>query len=113
MLVREVAKGFSLYGNVAYGFMTAKLPSFARDQTGKSRLDANYLLGEVGIAYSFDVQSLWPSAKALTATLGYRGQVLETKNYKLGLSTIDPSAVRSTELRDTTEGFAIGLSASF
>ncbi len=108
-----LTQGFSLYGNFGYGRMDAKLPSGAADASGSNNLKANYLLGEVGIAYSFDVRSALPAAKAVTLTLGYRSQVLDTKAYRVALTTVANGPTRSAELRDTTEGLALGLSASF
>lgn len=111
-----LTSGFSLYGNFGYGFMDAKLPARTADQSGRSKFNADYLLSEIGVAYSFDTTSM-PQAKAVTATLGYRSQVLATKGYHVGVSTANAAATiwntRSTDLRDTTEGLSLGLSVSF
>lgn len=108
-----LTQGFSLYGNFGYGFMKAKLPAGlgAIEANGKSKLDADYLLGEVGLAYSFDAKSISPALKAMTATIGYRSQVLTTKDFRL--RTSDGRHSRATDLRDTTEGLSLGLSVSF
>jgi hypothetical protein len=100
--------GFSLYGNVGYGPMKARLP--LADAADAKRFDVNYLLGEVGLAYSFDMRDSMPVAKGLTLTLGYRNQVLATKDFRIATGG---GQSRATELRDTTEGLTLGLSASF
>jgi len=105
--------GYSLYGNLGYGFLKAKLPAALMDALGRNSFDANYYLAEIGLAYSFDIRSTIPSAKALTATVGYRNQVLATKDFRVGLSPTNRNLNRGTDLRDTTEGFSFGLSISF
>lgn len=106
-----LTSGFSLYGNFGYGKIKAHLP--LTDASGRSKLDADYLLGEVGLAYSIDTRSMMPSAKGLALTLGYRSQVLATQDYRLRLSTTSSTPNRSTQLRDTTEGLTLGVSVSF
>jgi hypothetical protein len=108
-----LTQGYSLYGNFGYGAMTANLPNGFTDNSGRGKLDADYYLSEVGVAYSFDVKSLFPSAKAMTATLGYRSQTLATQGFAVGLDVNNPSKMRSTELRDNTEGLALGVSITF
>ena len=108
-----LTKGYSLYGNFGYGAMDAQFPAGFVDNNGHGKLSADYYLGEVGVAYSFDVRSSFPSLRALTATLGYRSQTLATRGFAVGTDANKPSASRSTELRDNTEGLALGLSVSF
>lgn len=108
-----LTQGFSLYGNVGYGFMKARLPARGADASGNTRFDASYVLGEVGIAYSFDVRQSMPSVRSLAATVGYRSQVLATQDYKIRISDAPPRPTRETDLRDTTEGLAFGVSMSF
>lgn len=103
--------GFSLYGSMGYGKMDARLP--LQDAAGRSRLDVDYYLGEVGVAYSLGQAGLIPGTKAVALTAGYRNQVLATKGFKIPLSTTDASLSRSTDLRDTTEGFTLGVTMSF
>jgi hypothetical protein len=100
--------GFSLYGNFGYGPLKARLP--VADASGNRRFDANYLLGEVGLAYALDLRDRMPSARALTLTAGYRHQVLATQDYRISTGA---NQSRATELRDTTEGLTVGLSVSF
>jgi len=108
-----LTQGFSLYGNFGYGSMKADFPKGFTDNNGKNSLNADYYLGEVGLAYSFDAKSIFPSAKALTATLGYRNQTISTQNFAVGVDANNPSRSRSTELRDNTEGLSLGLSVTF
>lgn len=108
-----LTQGFSLYGNFGYGAMNAEFPAGFTDNSGRGKMNADYLLSEVGIAYSFDVRSAWPSAKAMTATLGYRSQTLATQGFAVGIDANKASQSRSTELRDNTEGLALGVSISF
>lgn len=103
--------GFTLYGNFGYGRMKAKLP--LQDAGGRSRFDVDYLLGEVGVAYSFNPSGVLPGAKAAALTIGYRNQVLATQGFKIPLDASNAGPTRSTDLRDTTEGLTLGLSASF
>lgn len=103
--------GFSLYGNFGYGRMKAKLP--LQDAAGRSKFDVNYLLGEVGVAYGFNPSGVLPGAKAAALTIGYRNQVLATQGFRIPLDAGNSSQTRSTDLRDTTEGLTLGLSASF
>jgi hypothetical protein len=107
-----LTQGFSLYGNFGYGSMKADFGKLT-DNNGKSSFNADYYLGEVGLAYSFDAKAIFPSAKALTATLGYRNQTLAAQNFAVGTNFYAPTQSRSTELRDNTEGLSLGLSVTF
>lgn len=108
-----LTQGYSLYGNFGYGVMSANLPTGFTDNLGRGKLDADYFLSEIGIAYSFDVKSFLPSAKAITANAGYRSQTLATQNFAVGLDVNRPAQMRATELRDNTEGLAFGVSITF
>ena len=89
-----LTSGFSLYGTAAFGPMDAKRPSGATT-------DADYRLGEVGLAYAFNVGG---GVKSLIGTIGYRSQVIVT----------EMSGVLSGEKgRDTTEGMTLGIVAAF
>jgi hypothetical protein len=87
--------GFSLYGTAALGPMDLKEPN------GVKR-DADYRLGEVGLAYAFDAGGA--GMKAVIGTIGYRSQAIITK---LGGSRDGMKG------RDTTEGLTIGIAAAF
>ena len=102
-----LTRGFSLYGNVGYGRVNGRFPGDGADASGQTKFNADYWLGEAGLAYSFEGMG---AAKAMSVTLGYRNQVLATGGYRIATG---PSATRATELRDTTEGLALGLSMSF
>ncbi len=108
-----LTRGFSLYGNFGLGAMKAKFPAGLRDNSGKSRLNADYYLSEIGLAYSIDARSYIASSKALTATFGYRSQTLATKKFAVGTSYFDPAKSRLTELRDNTEGLSVGINLTF
>lgn len=88
--------GFSLYGTAAssIGNFKGQFPSGRKE-------DSSYRLGEVGVAYAFDVGASL-GVKALIATFGYRSQAIVTKNIFPGMKG-----------RDTTEGFALGFAAAF
>ena len=92
--------------------MKAQLPSGVVNNTGRNKLDANYLLGEIGLAYSFDVKSFMPSAKAMTATFGYPARFSD-QGFQGWHQPVRVCGISDPELRDTTEGFALGLSVSF
>jgi len=108
-----LTQNYSLYGNFGYGSMTAEFPTGLTDNSGQSKKDADYYLSEIGIAYSFNPSSIISSAKAMTATLGYRSQTLATQGFAVGTDANHPALSRNTELRDNTEGLVLGLSVSF
>ncbi len=101
--------GFSLYGTAALGRLDAKLPGSIVGTLTSNNYNADYKLAEVGIAYAFDVRASMPGVKSLVATFGYRSQVIATKADLRDT----PTTTRSTELRDTTEGLTLGLTAVF
>lgn len=102
--------GFSMYGTLAIGRLSARIPVAQVDAQARTKFNADYLLSEVGIAYP--LIGLIPGSKATTLTMGYRNQVLATKGYSLSSGVVGQPN-RSTELRDTTEGLTIGISVSF
>jgi hypothetical protein len=69
--------------------------------TGDStvKFDADYRLSELGLAYTLPTGTL---VKAVTFTLGYRTQVLTSKD-----------ALPGQDGRDLTQGFTFGALASF
>jgi hypothetical protein len=85
--------GFSMYGTVGLGRLKTKSSSDVQFD----RID--YQLSEVGAAYSIGVGN---APKAVSITLGYRMQVLDTKD-----------AFESQNARDLTQGFALGVIATF
>ena len=81
---------FSLYGALGLGRMKPK---------GNVDLDADYQLSEVGAAYNVAMGGI---PKSLTFTVGYRTQVLKSKE-----------ALPGQDARDLTQGFTFGLVAAF
>ena len=63
------------------------------------KFDADYQLSEVGFAYNLGLGGI---PRALTFTLGYRMQVLTSKE-----------ALPNQDARDLTQGFTFGLLAVF
>jgi hypothetical protein len=91
-----LTSGFSLYGTAAVGLgsLDAKRPS-------GSTTDADYRLGEVGLAYAFNVGG---GVKSLIGTVGYRSQVIVTDM---------TGSLSNFKGRDTTEGMTVGVVAAF
>jgi hypothetical protein len=88
--------GFSLYGSAAIGPLKLEHP-------GGAKTDADYRLGEVGLAYAFDMAGK-AGIKSLIATFGYRSQAI--------ISKLNGSA-SDLKGRDTTEGMTVGIVAAF
>ena len=82
---------FSLYGTLGLGRM--------KKAAGNVDFDADYQLSEVGLAYNLGLSGI---PRGLTFTLGYRIQVLNSKD-----------ALPGQDARDLTQGFAFGLLAVF
>lgn len=82
---------FSLYGTLGLGRM--------KKAGGNVDFDADYQLSEVGLAYNLGLGGI---PRGLTFTLGYRIQVLNSKD-----------ALPGQDARDLTQGFAFGLLAVF
>lgn len=94
----------ALYGAYGYGPLRLKLPRGQTDFAGQTSFSANYSLAEIGISYGRGVRFM----KSLRLTLGYRFQLLTTKNYRLeSLSGSVP-----TDEHDITQGLTLGLSAT-
>jgi hypothetical protein len=86
---------FALYGSFGYGWL--KTP--AKKNVNDIEFDADYQLGEVGLAYSLATGSV---TKMLTFTMGYRTQVFSSKD-----------AAPGQDGRDLTHGLTLGLVARF
>jgi hypothetical protein len=86
---------FALYGSFGYGWL--KTP--AKKNINAVEFDADYQLGEVGLAYSLATGSV---AKTLTFTMGYRSQVFSSKD-----------AAPGQDGRDLTHGLTLGVVAKF
>jgi hypothetical protein len=108
-----LAGAWSIYGTAALGFMKADFPAVQADSTGKTKFDADYRLGEFGLAYAMAINAKF--VRSVVATVGYRFQNVATKDY--GLAVTDPQGNFATnatsDLKDTTQGFALGLYVAF
>jgi hypothetical protein len=101
--------GFSLYGTVGVGFMKAELPF--PDGADQTSLNATYLLGETGVAYSFG--SLGAVIRSLNITLGYRSQTLTTRGFGLANTSTTPTTVSRQDVRDSTYGPTLSFVGAF
>lgn len=90
-----IASGLGIYGAFAVGRL--KTPQSGGEEVVKFK--AGYRLTEVGLSYALAGDPLWPR---WTLSAGYRIQVLSSKE-----------AFGSQDGRDTTQGFALGASATF
>jgi len=108
-----IASGVAIYGNVGVGWMKAKFPASQADVSGNTSFNADYRLGEFGLAYASPWTLRW--MRTLLVTAGYRAQYVSTKGYGLavtdtqGVSTFNTSA----NLKDTTQGLVLSIVASF
>jgi hypothetical protein len=100
--------GFSVYGTVGFGMMKADT---VPDGSGKASFDANYYLSEAGLAYSFG--NMGRLFRSVSLTMGYRAQTVVTKDYQLADRNETPATLSSQNVRDTTQGAALGLIAVF
>lgn len=104
-----------LYGSAAYGFATQKVEFAALD--GSSRYDGTYRVGEVGLTYVVHTGTTGQVLKNVALTAGYRIQSYTTKSVPLFTTTASATPViLATEHRDlntTTDGFVIGVVATF
>lgn len=100
-----VYQALAIYATFAYGRLTLSAPS--PDAAGSTSFDADYFLGELGLSYGFDTPL---SSLSLTATLGYRIQIVATRGYAIstGFDGYEP-----VDLHDVTYGPALGLSGRF
>ncbi len=87
-----LGRDFALYGAFGLGRMKSTSASTVK-------FDADYRLSELGVAYTLATPSI---SKALTFTLGYRTQVISSKD-----------AAEGQDGRDLTQGLALGVIATF
>ena len=92
-----LSNGFSAYGSLGLGSMKAKLAAGSPDATGKTSLNAEYVLNEVGLAYSVGFNRV---VRSMTITAGYRTQIVTTKDYAT-------SSAEKIDIRDTTQGLTL------
>ena len=105
--------GWALYGSAGIGFLKADFPAVQADASGKTKFNADYRLGEFGLAYGTVPEVRF--VKSIVGTLGYRLQNVATKGY--GLAVTDPQGGftpnASVSLKDTTQGPVFSLNVSF
>lgn len=87
-----IRSGFSLYGTFGYGWLKSTSGSIVK-------FDADYQLSELGFAYSLGTGAI---PRAVTFTLGYRIQILTSKE-----------ALGAQDGKDTTQGFTLGAVGRF
>lgn len=109
-----LASGWGLYGAFGLGRLTGEFP--IADISGQTRFNADYRLVDLGVTHTFGAPAPW--LRALVLTLGYRSQRVATQDYALAVipSTASGQAPRENTrgaLVDTTQGFVLGLQASF
>jgi hypothetical protein len=99
-----LGSNFAMYGTFAYGPLKLKTPAGAADFNGNTSFNATYTVGEVGLAYAFSVGQI---LKSMRFTVGYRAQLLSTRDYALANRNPTPTE------HDYTQGPTIGVSGSF
>jgi hypothetical protein len=96
---------FGMYGTFAYGRLrlTAPVP----DAAGDTHLDADYILGELGLSYGVGTPL---SHLSFSVTAGYRAQIVSTRKYAVytGFSGYAP-----VDVHDVTYGPAVSVLARF
>jgi len=101
----------SAYGALGVGFFKMDLPAADANSSVNGSLNANYTIGEIGLAYA--TAGIPTIAMTSTAfTLGYRFQAVRTKDYKVRAAT-GASVNGFTDLSDVTQGPALGFLARF
>ena len=108
-----LARGWALYGSAGIGFLKANFPAVQADASGRTKFNADYRLGEFGLAYG-TVPGV-SFIKSIVGTMGYRLQNVATKGY--GLAVTDPQGGfipnASSNLKDTTQGLVLSLNVAF
>jgi hypothetical protein len=102
---------WGVYGVASYGLFKLRVPQADSDATFATSFNASYALAEAGVSYVVGVNQL---IKALRLTLGYRAQILATKDYRLhSISTTGSSFTPAPYEHDVTYGPTLGISGSF
>lgn len=112
----SLGSGFGLYGSFAYG--AVKIDASAVPDGAKNFSYINY---EGGLAYSFDFRERGGFLNALTITLGYRYQNIESKNAWPSQLVVDSGGgvliplgpPSSVHVSNTSQGPVLGLIISF
>jgi hypothetical protein len=89
----------ALYGNLGFG----RLETPASRNNNDVQFKVDYQLGEVGLSWALPVDRF---VGALHLTLGYRTQVIVSKDAGIGVQA-------GQDGRDLTQGFTLGLMARF
>jgi hypothetical protein len=109
----SIGGGFGVYGNFAYGWLesedSVQESSYTIEGEEKESLvsrpsisfDNNYLVGEMGLAYSFRFKN--PTINAASIYAGYRFQRYEFEDVIASGQTA----------RDSTDGFVLGVNIVF
>jgi hypothetical protein len=100
-----IRDALSMYSSFAAGFMTLKAP--VPDAAGSTHANADYVLADLGLAYTFETRHVLSSIKL---TLGYRAQVLTTRNYA---ASTGGGGFARVNVHDVTYGPAFAVSGSF
>jgi hypothetical protein len=110
-LTAPIQGGFAGYGAVGIGFFKMSLPAADVNSSVNGDLNANYAIGEIGLAYgAAGIPTIAVTSTAFT--LGYRLQAVRTKDYKVRAAT-GTSVNGSTDLSDVTQGPALGFLLRF
>lgn len=110
-LTAPIQGGFAGYGALGIGFFKMSLPAADANSSVNGDLNANYAIGEIGLAYgAAGVPTIAVTSTAFT--LGYRLQAVRTKDYKVRAAT-GASVNGSTDLSDVTQGPALGFLVRF
>jgi hypothetical protein len=110
-LTAPIKGGFAGYGAVGVGFFKMNLPALDPNSPVNSSLNANYAIGEIGLAYgTAGIPTIAVTSTAFT--LGYRFQSVTTKDYKVRAGT-GTTVNGSTDLHDVTQGPALGFLLRF
>jgi hypothetical protein len=109
-----LAGRFSFYGNVAYGVGRNKTDFVGA--TGETRFDSDYKIGEIGVSYAAYEGGAGAVLKSVLISVGYRAQVLTSKDLPLGTYTVPGNSlidVQHVDVKTTTDGFVVGLVGVF
>ena len=110
-LTAPIQGGFAGYGALGIGFFKMSLPAADANSSVNGDLNANYAIGEIGLAYgAAGIPTIAVTSTAFT--LGYRLQAVRTKDYKVRAAT-GASVNGSTDLSDVTQGPALGFLVRF
>lgn len=98
--VFPLGHGFGLYGNFAYGFLTADFHGYA----GANSKSAQYILADGGLSWTYRFDDSLAELPLASASIfgGYRYQSIEVSN-----------AIPGKTGSDYTKGFVVGLNLTF